>query len=245
MDNDVWEYFIYTCQRILFFILLLAAMFGFFIGSCVNGQEHDGNLRGETLAEERARIDAQKTRFAYIPQKTNAIQFDGICRLTTSAGKQWSGVAISTTQILTVAHHDETGLVRAEFAEKEHGAFNRLGIQAKIIRSNKLADLSLLEYNCPQWAAVKVYPVKRLAPARVSIRGYVQSSPRNYLDKPLVTGSASADGYNLLEIKTEAISGMSGSGIFADGYVIGIQSCGGKESTFAADMDSIEAFLKE
>lgn len=171
-------------------------------------------------------------------------EFDGICRLTVE-GKQWSGVAISKDRILTVAHHNETGIVRAEFAEKEHGAFNRLGIQAKIIRSNKLADLSLLEYNCPQWAAVKVYPVKRLAPAKVSIRGYVQSSPRNYLDKTLIEGSASADGYNLLEIKTEAISGMSGSGIFADGYVIGIQSCGGKESTFAADMDSIEAFLKE
>jgi hypothetical protein len=171
-------------------------------------------------------------------------EFDGICRLSIG-GKQWSGVAISSTQILTVAHHNETGIVRAEFAEKEHGAFNRLGLQAKILKSNKLADLSLLEYNCPPWAAINVYPVKRLKPATVSIRGYVQSSPRNYLDKTLIEGSASADGYNLLEIKTEAISGMSGSGIFAGGYVIGIQSCGGKESTFAADMDSIEAFLKE
>ena len=144
MDNDVWEYLIYTCQRILFFILLLAAMFGFFIGSCVNGQE-----------------------------------FDGICRLSID-GKQWSGVAISKTRILTVAHHNETGIVRAEFAEKQHGAFNRLGIQAKILKSNKLADLSLVEYNCPQWAAIKTYPVKRLKPARVSIRGYVQLSPRDY-----------------------------------------------------------------
>lgn len=230
---------------ILLLIILTLAIFSLTHDVTVFGQDgYEGHRHGETLAEERARIDAQKTRFAYIPQKQTAAQFDGICRLTVE-GKQWSGVAISTTQILTVAHHDETGLVRAEFAEKEHGAFNRLGIQAKIIRSNKLADLSLLEYNCPHWAAVKVYPVRRLKPATVSIRGYVQSSPRNYLDKPLITGSASADGYNLLEIKTEAISGMSGSGIFADGYVIGIQSCGGKESTFAADMDSIEAFLKE
>lgn len=209
MDNDVWEYLIYTCQRILFFILLLAAMFGFFIGSCVNGQE-----------------------------------FDGICRLSID-GKQWSGVAISKTRILTVAHHNETGIVRAEFAEKQHGAFNRLGIQAKILKSNKLADLSLVEYNCPPWAAIKTYPVKRLKPVRVSIRGYVQSSPRDY-SGDLVTGSASADGYNLLEIKTEAIGGMSGSGVFTDdGYVIGIQSCGGKESTFAADTATIEEFIKE
>jgi hypothetical protein len=191
----------------------------------------------------QARIEVKKTRFAYIPQH-NGPMFDGICRLSID-GKQWSGVAISSTQILTVAHHNETGIVRAEFSEKEHGAFNRLGLQAKILKSNKLADLSLLEYNCPPWAAIKIYPVKRLKPATVSIRGYVQSSPRNYLDKTLIERSASADGYNLLEIKTEAISGMSSSGIFAGGYVIGIQSCGGKESTFAADMDSIEAFLKE
>lgn len=244
MDGDSFKYFVSLSFRIAIATIAAIAVIGFCIGVACGQDGYYPEDRGETLAEERARIDAQKTQFAYIPQKTNAVQFDGICRLTVE-GKQWSGVAISTTQILTVAHHNETGLVRAEFAEKEHGAFNRIGIQAKIIRSNKLADLSLLEYNCPQWAAVKVYPVKRLKPATVSIRGYVQSSPRNYLDKPLITGSASADGYNLLEIKTEAISGMSGSGIFADGYVIGIQSCGGKESTFAADMDSIEAFLKE
>jgi hypothetical protein len=171
-------------------------------------------------------------------------EFDGICRLSVD-GKQWSGVTISKTRILTVAHHNETGIVRAEFAEKQHGAFNRLGIQAKILKSNKLADLSLLEYNCPQWAAIKTYPVKRLKPARVSIRGYVQLSPRDY-SGDLVTDSASADGYNLLEIKTEAIGGMSGSGVFTDdGHVIGIQSCGGKESTFAANTETIEEFIKE
>jgi len=208
MDNDVWEYLIYTCQRILFFILLLAAMFGFFIGSCVNGQE-----------------------------------FDGICRLSID-GKQWSGVAISKTRILTVAHHNETGIVRAEFAEKQHGAFNRLGIQAKILKSNKLADLSLVEYNCPPWAAIKTYPVKRLKPARVSIRGYVQSSPRDY-SGDLITDSASADGYNLLEIKTEAIGGMSGSGVLCDGFTVGIQFGGNRTTVDAVSIETIEAFLKE
>ena len=40
------------------------------------GQDgYEGHRHGETLAEERARIDAQKTRFAYIPQH-NGPMFD-------------------------------------------------------------------------------------------------------------------------------------------------------------------------
>lgn len=169
-------------------------------------------------------------------------EFDGICRLTVE-GKQWSGVAISTTQILTVAHHGETGIVRAEFAEKEHGSFNRLGVQAKIIRSNKLADLSLLEYNCPQWAAVKVYPVKRLKPAVVSIRGYVGSSPR-FNDATLIL-KGSVDGYPVNTFSGEGIAGMSGSGVLCDGFTVGIQFGGNRTTVDAVSIETIEAFLKE
>lgn len=169
-------------------------------------------------------------------------EFDGICRLTVE-GKQWSGVAISSTQILTVAHHGETGIVRAEFAEREHGAFNRLGVQAKILRSNKLADLSLLSYNCPSWAAVKTYPVKRLKPAKVSIRGYVQSSPR--FNEAAWIQRGIVDGHSVNTFSGEGIAGMSGSGVLCDGFTVGIQFGGNRNTVDAVSIETIEAFLKE
>jgi hypothetical protein len=163
-----------------FRIIINVAMFiAGYVLSCaaVFGQDgYEGHRHGESLAEERARIDAQKTRFAYIPQH-NGPMFDGVCRLSVD-GKQWSGVAISDTQILTVGHHGETGIVRAEFAETEHGSFNRIGIQAKILRTHRKADLSLLEYYPPSWAKIRSYQVQDRKSDRVRIRGYVNASPR-------------------------------------------------------------------
>jgi hypothetical protein len=244
MDRDAWDYFIYACQRILFILLLLAAVFGFFIGSYVHGQDgYYPEDRGETLAEERARIDAQKTRFAYIPQHSGPM-FDGVCRLSVD-GKQWSGVAISDTHILTIGHHGETGIVRAEFAENEHGTFNRLGIQAKILRTHKLADLSLLEYNPPRWAKIRSYSVKDRKSDRVRIRGYVSTSPR-VQECTVSTGPvATVDGFKVLTLNGDAVSGMSGSGVFEDDGIVGIQFGGNRDSIDAVTVETIQMFLKE
>jgi hypothetical protein len=171
-------------------------------------------------------------------------EFDGICRLSVD-GKQWSGVAISDTQILTVGHHGETGIVRAEFAEAEHGSFNRIGIQAKILRTHKRADLSLLEYYPPSWANIRSYQVQDRKADRVRIRGYVNASPR-VQDCGVSTGPKyQVDGFTVLTMDGEAISGMSGSGVFADGGIVGIQFGGNRDSIDAVTVETIQMFLKE
>lgn len=112
MDGDSFKYFVSLSFRIAIATIAAIAVIGFCIGVACGQDGYYPEDRGETLAEERARIDAQKTRFAYIPQKQTAAQFDGICRLTVE-GKQWSGVAISTTQILplpTITKRDLSGL---------------------------------------------------------------------------------------------------------------------------------------
>jgi hypothetical protein len=173
-----------------------------------------------------------------------AQEFDGVCRLSVD-GKQWSGVAISDTHILTVGHHEETGIVRAEFAEGEHGAFNRIGIQAKVLRTHRKADLSLLEYYPPRWAQIRSYPVKDWKPDRVRIRGYVSTSPR-VQDCTVSTGPvATVDGFTVLTMKGTAVSGMSGSGVFADDGIVGIQFGGNRDSIDAVTVETIQMFLKE
>lgn len=169
------------------------------------------------------------------------IKFDGICRLSVDY-KQWSGVAISRTQILTVAHHDETGIVRAEFAETEHGSFNRIGVKARIIRSNRKADLSLIEYDCPEWAEVKVYPVRKLQSKAVSIRGYVESSPRE--DKTTLLRIGIVDGYQVNTFSGTGIPGMSGSGVLSDDSTVGIQFGGDKTTVDTVTSETIQEFLK-
>jgi hypothetical protein len=170
--------------------------------------------------------------------------FDGVCRLSVD-GKQWSGVAISDTHILTVGHHEETGIVRAEFAEGEHGAFNRIGIQAKVLRTHRKADLSLLEYYPPRWAKIRSYPVKDWKPDRVRIRGYVSTSPRVQDCTVSMGPVATVDGFTVLTMKGTAVSGMSGSGVFADDGIVGIQFGGNRDSIDAVTVETIQMFLKE
>ena len=205
------------------------------------GQDgYEGHRHGETLTEEQARIDAQKTRFAYIPQH-NGPMFDGVCRLSVD-GKQWSGVAISSTQILTVGHHGETGIVRAEFVGLKSD--DSIGISAKILKTHKLADLSLLEYKCPSWAAVRSYPVSRKQFKRVKIRGFTSDILRE-LDVDLLRSDTVVDGFKVHTFKGKAWSGMSGSGALADGETVGIQFGGNRDSIDAVTVETIQMFLKE
>jgi hypothetical protein len=174
----------------------------------------------------------------------NGQEFDGVCRLSVG-GKQWSGVAISEDRILTVAHHGETGIVRAEFAETEHGAFNRIGIQATILKSNRKADLSLLGYSSPKWAKIRTYQVKARKSDRVRIRGYVGMSPRIYEGDVSKRGPYMVEGFRVLTIDCPAVSGMSGSGVFADEGIVGIQFGGTRDHTDAVTVETIQMFLKE
>jgi hypothetical protein len=53
------------------------------------------------------------------------------------------------------------------------------------------------------------------------------------------------DGFQVLTVETAAISGMSGSGVFADDGIVGIQFGGTRDSTDAVTVETIRMFLKE
>lgn len=171
-----------------------------------------------------------------------AQQFDGICRLSCN-GAQWSGVAISTTEILTVAHHGQTTGIRAEFPERGYGAFTRLGIESTLIRDNKQADLSLLSYNCPEYATIKVYDVADDEFTDVLIRGYVKEQAKQ-MRTTLLHRKMDLGGYRVLSFNGVAIPGMSGSPVTTpDDVIIGIQFGITETETHAVQAATILEFL--
>lgn len=169
--------------------------------------------------------------------------FDGICRMTCN-GKQWSGVAISDHEILTVAHHEETENIRAEFPERGHGAFERLGLKATIIRADSSADLSLLSYKCPSYATIKTYKVSAGNVEDVLIRGYVGDQPV-MMKTSILPIDDFLDDHKILTLKGLAIVGMSGSPVTTDDVLVGIQFGITKTNTNAVTADTIIQFLED
>lgn len=170
-------------------------------------------------------------------------EFDGICHLS-SEGSQWSGVAISRTEILTVAHPSPTENIWASFPRIAHGANDRVSIKCRVLRANKVADLAVIQYDCPKTWIVKTYDLADERPSVVDIRGYMQ------MEAVVVNGAyvfpieSRIDGYSLLQLRTVARHGLSGAGAFnAANEVTGIQSGGSKEHTFCADVKTIRQFL--
>lgn len=183
--------------------------------------------------------------FVVMSNAAKAQEFDGICRLIASGEngykKTWSGVAISSTEILTVAHHGETGIVRAEFPEK-HGEFTRLGVKARVLRSDKGKDLSLLSYEAPSWASVRAYEGVSL-PDRVTIRGFVGDEPVT-LQCPVFVRNRTVTGYRVETLSGRAIQGMSGAPLLTDEGIAGIQFGGTPELIDAVSVDTIRLFLE-
>lgn len=172
-------------------------------------------------------------------------EFDGVCRLSGSTA-QWSGVAISDTQILTVAHHNQTGDLRAEFPEGSHGAFNRMGVKARVIRSDVKKDLSLLSYEAPAWLKIKTYPISR-EKGMGRVRGFISGDP---LTSPVrvIRTDAAVNGYGVITMKApelehlDTLSGMSGSPILTGTGVRGIQF-GQVQAEKTVEVVSIETIL--
>jgi hypothetical protein len=171
-----------------------------------------------------------------------AQEFDGICHLS-SNGAQWSGVAISQTEILTVAHPEPTENIWASFPRKTHGSNERISLKCRVIRANKIADVAIISYNCPDSWVVKTYELSDAKPDVVAIRGYVRDDAMIVQGVSVVPINATGDGFSLITLNTPAIHGMSGSGIFSGDKIVGIQSCG-SDRTYAADIKTIRKFLE-
>lgn len=168
--------------------------------------------------------------------------FDGICRMTCN-GKQWTGVAISDHEILSVAHPKETTKIRAEFPERGHGAFERLGIETTVIRSDAAADLALLSYKRPSYAAIRVYKVSGGEFTDCLIRGYVGDNPK-IMKTNLLAQDEVVDGHNVLTLNGRGIPGMSGSPVTADDVVVGIMFGITDTKTNAVSAETIIQFLE-
>jgi hypothetical protein len=172
---------------------------------------------------------------------------DGICRLSCE-GSTWSGIAISETQILTVAHHGfESGkVIRAEFPFGKHGTFERIGVKSTVVRSDSVRDLSLLSYSQPVVAKVRFYPIGKaigigdsaVVSGYVGDQAVVVTCPLRRTDIE-VTGT----GIPILDFNGPAVSGMSGSGVVRDGLAVGIQFGGNATCLHAVTVESINVFL--
>lgn len=178
-----------------------------------------------------------------------AQDFDGACLLVTQ-NMQWSGVAVSPTEILTVAHHNLSvgSDVRADFPEHAHGGVTRISVRTRVKKINKRADLSLLEYKSPDWACVKQY---RLAEdhsftkhtSHVKIKGYVDYVP--VVSTVLFErGDVTVDEIRVNQFRGKAVSGMSGSPVYVGDVLVGIQFGGGDTEIHAVSIETIREFLK-
>lgn len=174
-------------------------------------------------------------------------ELDGICRLSTD-GMQWSGVAISETKILTVAHHKlRVGqVVRAEFGIGQHGAFERVSVKARIRKSDVKKDLCLLDFDTPKFLKVKAYPVGRLQAkvSRTRISGYIMDQPMQ-LEVPLISTIGQTDGVRVFTFHGKGVAGMSGAPAMQQGRVVAVQFGGGPAAIDAASDESIQEFVAE
>ena len=181
-----------------------------------------------------------------------AQDFDGACLLVTQ-NMQWSGVAISPTEILTVAHHGLSvgSEIQADFPEHKHGGSTRVSLKARVKKINKRADICLLEYKAPEWACIKQYrvPVENPLTTRgrkVRIHGYVNHQPM-FIEPEFERGDVYVTGAEDIAVNqfiAQAVEGMSGSPILIGDTLVGIQFGGGKKDLHAASVKTIQEFLK-
>lgn len=170
---------------------------------------------------------------------------DGVCRLS-SLGKQWSGVAISDDKILTVAHHglNPGDTIRADFGIGSHGSFERVSLKARLIKSDVRKDLSVLEYGRSGFV-VKSYPIGRECSRGdvVRIAGYIHDEAMQ-LSCQLVSLDTEVDMIQVLELRGQGVSGMSGAPVLFDGRTAGIQFGGGSTVINAVKVEAISEFLE-
>lgn len=172
-------------------------------------------------------------------------ELDGICRLS-SSGKQWSGVAISDSRILTVAHHglNQGDTIRADFGIGSHGSFDRVSLKAKLIKSDRRRDLSILEYSRKGFA-VRSYPIGRECSTGdvALIAGYVHDGPM-IVHCRLTSKDTEVDAIKVLEFKGQGVSGMSGAPVLFGGRTAGVQFGGSSTVINAVTVEAIREFLE-
>lgn len=211
----------------------------------VFGQDgYDPDARGETLAEEKARIDSYRTKFAYVPQHTGPV-LDGICSITAfekSGTSTWCGVAISDSEVITCAHHRITGPVRLEFCVSEHGNTTRVTLQGDVTRSDVKRDLSLIRFKTPAWLRMRSYVVGRVK-GRPAIKGFLHGSCE-VRQGPLGRTDLTVDGFMVVELGVTCQQGLSGSPLVEGNTVGGILIGSGGGVSHLVSPETIKEWLR-
>jgi hypothetical protein len=172
---------------------------------------------------------------------------DGVCRIRVG-DNTWSGVAISESLVLTVAHHDETEGFFVEFPSS-FGSSTYARVSAELISSNKDADLSVLQINPPELVTVQPYSLSSLPEDAIELPGYLSGKdPKNIsirnLRRIVKAGGFDFDTYLGAGIVSPQF-GMSGSPLLTkEKQIAGLQSGGKGGEIVAIKLDTIRKFME-
>lgn len=167
-------------------------------------------------------------------------EFDAVARLTTKDGKQWSGVVIDDGKILSVAHAIQTGECWAELEGVSEDV--TLSLKARCVKVDQRADLGLFEFKTPRWAKINVRRVGRPSEETYVIAGYAGMTTDRIVRKTTVDETEKA--IDILTLRGNGITGMSGSPVFNGDVVVAIQHSKSGGKTLCATTKQIEEFLK-
>lgn len=167
-------------------------------------------------------------------------EFDAVARLTTSDGKQWSGVVIEDGKILSVAHAIQSGECWAELEGVSEDV--TLSVKARCVKVDQRADLGLFTFKTPRWAKINARRIGRPSESAYVIKGYSgMTTDRIVRSTTVDTSEAVVD---VLVLKGNGIVGMSGSPVFNGDVVVAIQHSKSGGKTLCAGLKQIEEFLK-
>ena len=180
------------------------------------------------------------------PALAQTVELDAPCliyKAEQDSRSDWCGVAISRTEILSCGHHRETGDVRVEFPLGRYGSTERLSLPATVVKLDQKKDLSLIRYEAPEWASIRlVKPGRVKGPSEVQgfLRGSV-ASRKGLLGR----ADLQVDGFPVVEIVAVCESGMSGSPLIEGDTLGGILIGSGGGVSNMVDPETIKKFLEE
>lgn len=180
------------------------------------------------------------------PAMAQTLELDAPCVIYKIDGPErvdWCGVALSRTTIVTCAHHGKTGDVRVEFPVGRYGSANRVSLPGRIVKSDKVKDLSLITYEAPAWAVVRRVRIGRVK-GQPELQAFLRGSVASRRPKLGRTGLV-VDGFPVVEILADCDSGMSGSPLIEGDILGGILIGSGGGVSHMVDPETIRGFLEE
>jgi hypothetical protein len=132
--------------------------------------------------------------------------------------------------------------VRLEFCVGKHGESTRVSVPGTVYKADVARDLSLVRYEAPDWAKMKVYRVGR-PKGQAAIRGFLRGSCEVREGSPGRQGGK-VDGFEVVELKVVCEQGLSGSPLVEGQTVGGILIGSGGGVSHLVDPGTIERWVE-